>query len=136
MPPRIGIFCCHAIIVRYCRIRVRAIALDTEAAFTPPRRRLELLPGRDAAYHRPLTPRIHAVACDSWSHRVSAEIIQLSHYRSSDEPDLSNIDIYTAVDVAIRDLREVLTFQDAQAMRRRVAECEDMLRRTLIDSLR
>jgi hypothetical protein len=67
---------------------------------------------------------------------VSAEIIQLSHYRSSDEPDLSNIDIYTAVDVAIRDLREVLTFQDAQAMRRRVAECEDMLRRTLIDSLR
>jgi hypothetical protein len=66
---------------------------------------------------------------------VSAEIIQLSHYRSSDEPDLSNIDIYTAVDVAVRDLREVLTFQDAQAMRRRVAECEDMLRRALIASL-
>jgi hypothetical protein len=66
---------------------------------------------------------------------VSAEIIQLSHYRCSDEPDLSNIDIYTAVDVAIRDLREVLTLQDAQAMRRRVAECEDLLRRTLIESL-
>ncbi len=66
---------------------------------------------------------------------MSAEIIQLSHYRCSDEPDLSNIDIYTAVDVAVRDLREVLTFQDAQAMRKRVAECEDMLRRALIDSL-
>lgn len=66
---------------------------------------------------------------------MSAEIIQLSQYRSSDQPDLSNIDIYTAVDVAIRDLREVLTFQDAQAIRSRVAECEDLLRRALIDSL-
>jgi len=66
---------------------------------------------------------------------VSAEIIQLSQYRSSDQPDLRNIDIYTAVDVAIRDLREVLTFQDAQAIHSRVAECEDMLRRALLEAL-
>ncbi len=72
---------------------------------------------------------------DSWSNRVSAEIIQLSHFRCSDEPDLSQIDIYTAVDVAIRDLREVLTFEDAQAIRSRVAECEGMLRRALLDAL-
>lgn len=66
---------------------------------------------------------------------MSAEIIQLSNYRLSDGPDLSQIDIYTAVDVAIRDLREVLTFQDACAIRSRVAECEDMLRRALTDAL-
>ncbi len=66
---------------------------------------------------------------------MSAEIIQLSHFRCSDEPDLSQIDIYTAVDVAIRDLREVLTFEDAQAIRSRVAECEGMLRRALLDAL-
>ncbi len=66
---------------------------------------------------------------------MSAEIIQLSQYRLSDEPDLSQIDIYTAVDVAVRDLREVLTFQDAQAIRNRVAQCEDMLRRALVEAL-
>ena len=68
---------------------------------------------------------------------MSAEIIQLSDYRfsDSDKPDLSNIDLFTAVDVAIRDLREVLTFQDARAIRSRVAECEDMLRRALIEAL-
>ncbi|MET0867884.1 MAG: hypothetical protein ABWY35_07255 [Pseudorhodoplanes sp.] len=66
---------------------------------------------------------------------MSAQIIQLNNYRSSDEPDLSQIDIYTAVDVAIRDLREVLTFQDAQAIRNRVEECEGMLRRALLDAL-
>lgn len=62
---------------------------------------------------------------------MSAEIIQLSQYRVFDEPDLGDIDLYTAVDVAIRDLREVLTFRDANAIRSRVAECEDLLRRAL-----
>lgn len=66
---------------------------------------------------------------------MSAEIIQLSQYRCSDEADLREIDIYTAVDVAIRDLREVLTFQDTQAIRSRVAECEGLLRRALVGAL-
>ncbi len=66
---------------------------------------------------------------------MSAKIIQLSQYRCSDEPDLRDIDIYTAVDVAIRDLTEILTFEDAQAIRSRVAECEGLLRRALVGAL-
>ncbi len=66
---------------------------------------------------------------------MSAEIIQLSQYRCCDEPDLREIDIYTAVDVAIRDLREVMTFQDTQSIHSRVAECEGLLRRALVGAL-
>lgn len=61
---------------------------------------------------------------------MSAEIIRLSDYRT-EECELNEIDLVTAVDVAIRDLREILTFRDAQSIHSRVTECEALLRRAL-----
>jgi hypothetical protein len=59
---------------------------------------------------------------------VSAEILTLSDYRVDDGAD-SDIDLATAVDVAIRDLREILSCWGSETARQRAQECESTLRR-------
>jgi hypothetical protein len=59
---------------------------------------------------------------------VSAEILRLSDYRVDDGAE-SEIDLVTAVDVAIRDLREILLCWGSEMARRRAEECESMLSR-------
>jgi hypothetical protein len=59
---------------------------------------------------------------------VSAEILKLSDYRDNDVVD-GEIDLATAVDVAIRDLREILSCWGSEAARQRAQECELTLRR-------
>ena len=59
---------------------------------------------------------------------MSAEILKLSDYRIEDGAD-GEIDLVTAVDVAIRDLREILTCWGSETARQRAEECELMLRR-------
>jgi hypothetical protein len=57
---------------------------------------------------------------------VSAEILLLSDHRIDDGDE---IDLVTAVDVAVRDLREILVCWGSEAARQRAEECELMLRR-------
>ena len=59
---------------------------------------------------------------------MSAEILKLSDYRGNDAID-GEIDLATAVDVAIRDLREILSCWGSEAARQRAQECELTLRR-------
>jgi hypothetical protein len=59
---------------------------------------------------------------------VSAEILRFSDYRNDDGAD-GEIDLATAVDVAIRDLREILLCWGSNVARERAEECELMLRR-------
>jgi len=59
---------------------------------------------------------------------VSAEIVVLSDYRTDDGAD-DEIDLATAVDVAIRDLREILECWGSENARRRAEECESTLNR-------
>jgi hypothetical protein len=59
---------------------------------------------------------------------VSAEILKLSDYRIDDGAD-DAIDLVTAVDVAIRDLREILLCWGSETARQRAEECELMLHR-------
>jgi hypothetical protein len=58
---------------------------------------------------------------------VSAEILKLSDYRVDENADVE-IDLVTAVDVAIRDLREILSCWGSDVARQRAEECELMLR--------
>jgi hypothetical protein len=58
---------------------------------------------------------------------VSADIIRLSDYRIDDISD-GEIDLVTAVDAAIRDLREILLCWNSDVARQRAEECESMLR--------
>jgi phage terminase large subunit GpA-like protein len=58
---------------------------------------------------------------------LSADIITLSDYRSSDVAD-DEINLATAVDVAIRDLREILVGWGSEGARQRAEECELTLR--------
>jgi len=58
---------------------------------------------------------------------VSAEIVKLSDYRVDDGAD-GEIDLVTAVDVAIRDLREILLCWGSDIAQQRAQECESMLR--------
>jgi hypothetical protein len=60
--------------------------------------------------------------------RVSAEIIRLDDFRTDTVLDIE-CDIATAVDVAIRDLREILTDWGTDRARLRAEECERMLSR-------
>lgn len=53
--------------------------------------------------------------------------MRLSDYRIDDGAE-SEIDLVTAVDVAIRDLREILLCWGSEAARQRAEECELMLR--------
>jgi hypothetical protein len=59
---------------------------------------------------------------------VSADILRLSDYRTFDGAD-DEIDLATAVDVAVRDLREILTCWGSDLARQRAEECELTLRR-------
>ena len=59
---------------------------------------------------------------------MSAKILKLSDYRADDGAD-GEIDLVTAVDAAIRDLREILLCRDSEVARQRAEECELMLRR-------
>jgi hypothetical protein len=61
---------------------------------------------------------------------VSAKILKLSDYRIDDGAD-DEIGLETAVDVAIRDLREILSCWGTERARRRVEECESTLHRAL-----
>ena len=60
--------------------------------------------------------------------RVSAKVLKLSDYRIPDGADCE-IDLATAVDVAIRDLREILSLWGSETARQRAQECELTLRR-------
>jgi hypothetical protein len=61
---------------------------------------------------------------------MSAEIIRLNDFRVDDASD-EEIDLVTAIDVAIRDLREVLLYWGSDKARERVQECGDMLRQAI-----
>jgi hypothetical protein len=58
---------------------------------------------------------------------VSGEIFTLSDYRINDVAD-SEINLATAIDVAIRDLREILVCWGSETARQRAEECELTLR--------
>ena len=59
---------------------------------------------------------------------MSAEILKFSDYRMDDGADVE-VDLVTAVDVAIRDLREILLCWGSEIAQERAQECELMLRR-------
>jgi len=59
---------------------------------------------------------------------VTAKIFKLSDYRNIDIAD-GEIDLVTAVDAAIRDLREILKHWGSEGARQRAEECELTLRR-------
>ena len=59
---------------------------------------------------------------------MSAEILKFSDYRVDDGADVE-VDLVTAVDVAIRDLREILLCWGSESAQERAQECELMLRR-------
>jgi hypothetical protein len=58
---------------------------------------------------------------------VSAEILNLSDYRVDGSAD-ADIDLATAVDAAIRDLREIQQCWGSKTAQQRARECELMLR--------
>jgi hypothetical protein len=64
---------------------------------------------------------------------LSAEIIWLRDRRVEAEADLE-IDLRTAVDVAIRDLQEIETHWGTKLALERLAECQAMLRTVLATS--
>ena len=59
---------------------------------------------------------------------MSAEILKLSDYRVDDGAD-AEVDLVTAVDVAIRDLREILLCWGSEIAQERARECELTLSR-------
>ena len=71
---------------------------------------------------------------------MTAEIVRLSDYRvaamacETCEAD-DDIDLATAVDAAIRDLREIQARWGSDVARERARECEEMLRRAFGGSL-
>ena len=58
---------------------------------------------------------------------MTAEIYQLNEYRNTESADC-DIDLETAVDAAIRDLRDILLDWGSEVARQRAQECEQMLR--------
>jgi hypothetical protein len=78
--------------------------------------------------HGSLTADLHAAGGLIRECRVSAEILNISDYRMDDSAD-GEIDLVTAVDVAIRDLREILVSWGSEVARQRAQECESTLRR-------
>ena len=59
---------------------------------------------------------------------MSAEIVKLSDYRVDDGAE-AEVDLVTAVDAAIRDLREILLCWGSDTAQERAQECELMLSR-------
>jgi hypothetical protein len=64
---------------------------------------------------------------------LSAEIIRLSDRKAARETALA-IDLRTAIDVAIRDLREIHGCWGTDLARERLLECHDMLQEVLAAS--
>jgi hypothetical protein len=64
---------------------------------------------------------------------LSAEIIWLCDRQADIETELA-IDLRTAVDVAIRDLREIQSLWGTELARERLLECQEMLRSVLAAS--
>jgi hypothetical protein len=64
---------------------------------------------------------------------LSAIIIRLCDRRAETNVDL-DIDLHTAVDVAIRDLQEIEAHWGTESARERLAECRSMLREVLTAS--
>jgi hypothetical protein len=63
---------------------------------------------------------------------VSAEIIRLDDFRTQPAiDDEADCDMVTAIDVAVRDLREILSYWGSEGARVRAQECERMLARVL-----
>ncbi len=62
---------------------------------------------------------------------MSAEIIRLEDFRAPSDHDEMDCDMVTAIDVAVRDLREILSFWGSEGARVRAEECERMLTRVL-----
>ena len=64
---------------------------------------------------------------------MSAKILKFSDYREDDDSEGggadAEIDLVTAVDAAIRDLREILLCWGSEIAQERAQECELMLRR-------
>ena len=62
---------------------------------------------------------------------MSAQIIQLDAYRilAMEPVEEETCDMATAIDVAIRDLREILHSWGSEGARARASECERMLSR-------
>ena len=62
---------------------------------------------------------------------MSAQIIQLDAYRilAMEPVEEETCDMATAIDVAIRDLREILQYWGSEGARARASECERMLSR-------
>ncbi len=65
---------------------------------------------------------------------MSADILRFRDYHSDHVAD-DEIGLETAVDAAIRDLREILLCWGTEAARQRAEECELMLRRVLSESV-
>lgn len=61
---------------------------------------------------------------------MGTKILKLSDYRIDDVAD-SELDLLTVIDVAIRDLREILMYWGSDRARQRTEECELMLRRAI-----
>ena len=61
---------------------------------------------------------------------MTAEILKLSDFRVDDIAD-GETDLITVVDVATRDLREILMFWGSDRARERAEECANMLRHAI-----
>jgi len=64
---------------------------------------------------------------------LSADVIWLSDRKVAREAE-PTIDLRTAVDVAIRDLREIQCYWGTDLARERLLECHDMLQKVLAAS--
>ena len=65
---------------------------------------------------------------------MTAQIFAFSDYRNP-PPNDDDIDLVTAVDVALRDLREILGDWGSAEARQRAQECELMLRRVFQETV-
>jgi hypothetical protein len=68
-----------------------------------------------------------------WEAALSAVIIRLCDRRAETDIDL-DVDLHTAVDVAIRDLQEIEAHWGTERALERLAECRSMLREALTSS--
>ena len=64
---------------------------------------------------------------------MSAEIIQLCDRRKPAEP-IAEIDLHTAIDVAIRDLREIQDNWGTALALERLVECRELLHAVIAES--
>jgi len=60
-----------------------------------------------------------------------ADIVQFRSRADLEDESLAELDLVTAIDVAIRDLRDILAGWGGEAARRQAEECQRMLERAL-----